>query len=72
MMPQQTSWIKFNEGSYGFYRVNYDISLWKKLAYQLNTNHLVIHLFQSFVNNFLARFNRHVNYNKQRNNFFIF
>ena len=36
--PNNTEWVKFNVGQYGFYRVNYPVDDWNKLANLLTNN----------------------------------
>ncbi|KAG0694651.1 Glutamyl aminopeptidase [Chionoecetes opilio] len=36
--PPGSSWVKFNVGQYGYYRVNYDPELWQELIALLTTN----------------------------------
>ena len=35
------SWLKFNDRALGYYRVNYEETIWKALAHQLHANPLV-------------------------------
>ncbi|XP_068219694.1 glutamyl aminopeptidase-like [Palaemon carinicauda] len=37
--PAEASWIKFNVGQYGFYRVNYEPSMWQEIIDLLMSNH---------------------------------
>lgn len=41
-VPDEETWVIFNVGWTGFYRVNYDAENWQALAMQLATDHLRI------------------------------
>jgi len=41
-LPTNSTWVKFNVDQYGYYRVNYDISMWQQLAQVLKENHEVL------------------------------
>ncbi|GAB1605730.1 aminopeptidase N-like, partial [Argonauta hians] len=43
-MSDKKAWIIGNCKQYGYYRMNYDVSNWKALIEQLNTDHKVIHV----------------------------
>ncbi|BFZ00939.1 hypothetical protein BsWGS_03978 [Bradybaena similaris] len=41
-LTDHTGWVLANVQQYGYYRVNYEVSNWRALGQQLETNHLVI------------------------------
>lgn len=41
-LGKDATWIKFNAGQRGFYRVNYDPEGWDALIHVLHTNHTTL------------------------------
>ena len=42
-VPNDLTWIKFNVGQRGYYRVTYDSVGWKNLIHLLKTDHTKLH-----------------------------
>jgi len=40
-IPKEVKFIKGNDGMFGFYRVNYEETMWKSIIKQLNADHKV-------------------------------
>jgi hypothetical protein len=40
-IPKEVKYIKGNDGMFGFYRVNYEETMWKSIIKQLNDDHKV-------------------------------